>query len=95
MMSALRKISLRKISHNTAWAFPSVSIRAHQAFNDAFQDCPNNRQMATSTTFSAIKRLMKAGYVIRVFTARTAWLRNGRCNKCHCIPARGSRNWLR
>ena len=25
-----------------------------------------NRQMATSTTFSAIKRLMKAGYVIRV-----------------------------
>jgi hypothetical protein len=24
-----------------------------------------NRQMATSTTFSAIKRLMKAGYVIR------------------------------
>ena len=30
--------------------------------NDPLQ----NRQMATSTTFSAIKRLMKAGYVIRV-----------------------------
>ena len=25
-----------------------------------------NRQFATSTTFSAIKRLMKSGYVIRV-----------------------------
>ena len=44
-----------------------------------------NRQMATSTTFSAIKRLMKSGYVIRVIDYEVEdpffkeWI------KCYCI----------
>ena len=35
-------LSIEDCIKNPAWAFPSVSIRAYQAFNDAFQDCPNN-----------------------------------------------------